>query len=179
MDYRCEKCIMFIKPKSKSKHLKSNNQKKLDKHKHIKVSFDNPNIIKIDEIFYSHIKEYNIMYEYYLARCEFKLCFLNMESYGIARSGLINNKLMVSWKTFIENKISYIKNDGFNFSHISQMNIIKVCNKMDMTYDFYMKHDMPAVEWKIGQLINKDKKLINKFPREWIPLNRKFKGYRV
>ena len=29
------------------------------------------------------------------------------------------------------------------------MNIIIVFNKMDMTYDFYMKHNMRAVEWKI------------------------------
>ena len=50
---------------------------------------------------------------------------------------------------------------------------------MDMTYDFYLKHIMPAVEWKINQLINKDKNLINKLPASWInPLNRKFKSYR-
>ena len=48
-----------------------------------------------------------------------------------------------------------------------------------MTYDFYMKHNMSAVEWKLNQSINKDKHLINKLPASWIhPLNRKFKGYR-
>ena len=58
------------------------------------------------------------------------------------------------------------------------MNIIIVCNKMDMTYDFYMKHNMSAVEWKLNQLINKDKNLVNKLPASWIhPLNRKFKSY--
>ena len=98
-----------------------------------------------------------------------------MESYGIARSNLTDNKTMVSWKIFLEIKISNLKNDGFDFSHISQMNFIIVCNKMDMTYDFYMKHNMPAVEWKINQLIIKDKNLINKFPSTWFhPLNRKF-----
>ena len=72
-----------------------------------------------------------------------------------------------------------IKNDGFDFSHISQMNIITVCNKMDMTYDYYLKQNMPAVEWKLNQIINKDKKLINILPVSWIhPLNRKFKSYR-
>ena len=82
---------------------------------------------------------------------------------------LTDNETMVSWKIFLENKIYNIKNDGFDFSHISQMNIIIVCNKMDMTYDFYMKHNMSAVEWK----------LINKLPASWIhPLNRKFKSYR-
>ena len=59
------------------------------------------------------------------------------------------------------------------------MIIIIVCNKMDMTYDFHKKHNMSAVEWKLNQLINKDKKLINKLPASWIhPLNRKLKSYR-
>ena len=87
---------------------------------------------------------------------------------------------MVSWKIFVEKKISNLKNGGYDFSHISEMNIIIVCNKMYMTYDFFMKHNMPAVEWKINQIIHRDKNLINKFPLSWIhPLNRKFKSYRV
>ena len=49
-----------------------------------------------------------------------------------------------------------------------------------MTYDFYLKHNMPAFEWKLNELINKDKNLINKLPTTWVhPLNRKFKIYRV
>ena len=180
MDYHCEVCNISVKPKSKSKHFKSRNHIHLDEQKHIKITIGNPNINNIDEIFYSHINEYNTKYELYLVRCEFKLCFNNTKSYGIARSSLTDNKTMVSWEIFLENKINILKNDGYDFSHISELNIIIVCNKMDMTYDFYMKHNMPVVEWKINQLINKDKKLINKFPLSWIhPLNRKFKSYRV
>ena len=36
MDYYCEVCDMFIKPKSKSRHFKSNDHENLDKHKHKK-----------------------------------------------------------------------------------------------------------------------------------------------
>ena len=51
---------------------------------------------------------------------------------------------------------------------------------MDKTYDFYMKHNMHVVEWKLNQLINKDKNLINKLPANWVhPLNRKYENYRV
>ena len=132
MDYRCEVCNMFIKPKRKSKHFKSKNHTNLDKHTHIKLTIDNPNFDNIDEIFYSHIKNYN-KYEYYLVRCEYKLCFFNMESYGIARSELTKNKLMLSWKIFLENANNNLKNNGYDFSHISEMIIIIVCNEMDMT----------------------------------------------
>ena len=101
-----------------------------------------------------------------------------MESYGIARSELTDKKTMVSWKIFVENAIGNLKKDGFDFSDLSQMNIIIVCNKMYMTYDCYMKHNMPAIEWKLNQLINKDKNLINKLPASWIhPLKRKFQRY--
>ena len=104
MDYHCEVCNIFVKPKSKSEHFKSKNLIYLDKHKHIKVTIDKPNINNIDEKFYTHINEFNNKYEYYLVRCEFKLGFFNKESYGIARSNLTDNKTMVFWKIFVEKK---------------------------------------------------------------------------
>ena len=60
------------------------------------------------------------------------------------------------------------------------MHIITKANKLDMSCDFYMKHNMCAIEWKLNALINKNKNLINKFDRKWRhPLNRKFESYRV
>ena len=95
MDYHCEVCNIFVQPKNKSKHFKSRNHINLDKHKHIKVTINNPNLKNIDEkIFYAHINEYINKYEHYLVRCEFKLCFINKERYGIARSNLTDNKTM-------------------------------------------------------------------------------------
>ena len=62
----------------------------------------------------------------------------------------------------------------------SETSITKIANKMDMTYDFYMKHNMHAVEWKLNHLFNKDKNLINKLPATWVhPLNRKCESYLV
>ena len=60
------------------------------------------------------------------------------------------------------------------------MNIITMAIKMDMSYDFYIKHIMQAVEWKLNAMINKNKKLINSFNRNRRhPLNRKFESHRV
>ena len=87
---------------------------------------------------------------------------------------------MVSWKFFLGNVIIIFKNKGFDFSHISQMNIITVFTKMDMTNGFYMNHNVHAVEWKLNNLINKGKKSINKLTATWVRLlNRKFESYRV
>ena len=79
MDYYCEVCNKFIKPKSKSKQFESNIHKNLDKHKHIKVTINNPKLDNIDKKFYTHLNEYDNKYEYYLVRCEFKLCFFKMK----------------------------------------------------------------------------------------------------
>ena len=60
------------------------------------------------------------------------------------------------------------------------MNIITISNKMDMSYDFYIKHNIHMIEWKLNAMINKNKKLINKFNETWRhPLNRKFRNNRV
>ena len=60
------------------------------------------------------------------------------------------------------------------------MNNITKSIKKDMSYDFYFKHNMHSVEWKLNSLVNKNKSLIYKIDRNWRhPLNRKFESYRV
>ena len=87
---------------------------------------------------------------------------------------MIINTTNVSWSNYIREAI-----DGCNFSHIAEMDIITLANKRDMTYDFYLKNNMPAFEWKLNSKINKEKNLINKFPKNWRhPINTKFGCYR-
>ena len=40
----------------------------------------------MDEIFYNHNIEYINKNEYYLVRCEIKLCFIIMKEHGVASS---------------------------------------------------------------------------------------------
>ena len=122
----------------------------------------------MDKIFYTYVNEYDKKYKYYLIRCKFNIVFINMQGYSVASGKSTDNKKMASWKYFVEKVNSNFKYKGFDFSQKSQMNIIIVYNKMDMTYDFYMKHNMSAVEWKFNAMINKDKNLIYKFDRIWI-----------
>ena len=71
--------------------------------------------------------------------------------------------------------INILKEEGYHFNHIAEMDIITLAHKRDMTYDFYLKHNIPPFELKLNAMINKDKNLINKFPKTWRhPLNRKF-----
>ena len=60
------------------------------------------------------------------------------------------------------------------------MNVITMVDKRDRTYDFYIKHNMHAVERKGNGMPDKGDTLINKFDQKWRhPLNRKFESYRV
>ena len=94
-------------------------------------------------------------------------------------SNLYDNKTMIPWKNFFEKVIDDLKDKGYTFDHIAEMHIITKTHKMDMSYDFHIKHNMHAVEWKINAMINKNKKLINKIPRNWRhPPNRIFESYR-
>ena len=81
-----------------------------------------------------------------------------------------------------------LKTRGYDFNYIAEMDIITLAHKRDMTSDFYIKHNMPAVEWRINQIINKykilyqiinkDKILLNKLPVTWVHhLNRKFESF--
>ena len=55
------------------------------------------------------------------------------------------------------------------------MKFITIANKMDMSLDFYIKHNMHAVEWKLNAMNNKNRKVINKLNLNWRhPLIRKY-----
>ena len=82
---------------------------------------------------------------------------------------------MNSWQNFLENVIDDFKNKGYKFNHLEEINIITIVNKMDMSCDCYIRHNMHAVEWKLFAMVNKNKNFINKLNRNWRhPLIRKF-----
>ena len=133
----------------------------------------NVDIKDVDEILYLYMKDYNKKYNQYLLKAQFKLVFNNQDCKYLM-TDMINNTTNVSWSNYLREAI-----EGWDFSHIVEMNIKTLAHKRDMTYDFYLKHNKPALEWKINQLINKDKNLINKFPQDWRhPINMKFNCYR-
>ena len=89
---------------------------------------------------------------------------------------------MFSWQNSLEEVIDDYKDKRYTFNCIDELNII-IANKMDMSYDFYNKHIMCALEWNLFAMINKDETLINKLNHNWrhpkmrtysdIPINNK------
>ena len=110
---------------------------------------------------------------------QFKLIFDNNQDCKNLITGLINNTTNISWSNYLREAIDNLKGEGYDFNQIAEMDIITLAHKRDMTYDFDLKHNMPAFEWKLNAMINKDENLINKFPRIWRhPINLKFNCYR-
>ena len=114
-----------------------------------------------------------------LSKGQFKLVFNINQVCKYLMTDMINNTTNKSWSNYLREAIDSLKEEGYHFNYIAEMDIITLAHKRDMTYDFYLKHNMPAVEWKLNAVINKDKSLINIFPRNWRhPINTKFNCYR-
>ena len=124
--------------------------------------------------------DHNKTFNHYLIKGEFKPVFNNNQDCKYIMTGMIDNRTFISWSNYLREAIDSLKTGGYVFNHIAEMDIITLAHKRDMTYDFYLKHNMSAFEWKLNAMINKDKNLNNKFPRNWRhPINSKFDSYRV
>ena len=178
MDY-CDICLGEIKKKSKYSHLISKSHKEFEKYKHIILSLKSIDIKDVDEILYLYMIDHNKKFTQYLLKGQFKLVFNNQDCKYLM-TGMIDNTTNVSWSNDIRDTIDKLKEEGYDFNYIAEMDIITLAHKQDMTYDFYLKHNMSAFEWKLNSMINKDKNLIIKFPQNWRhPINTKFNCYRV
>ena len=178
MRYYCDICLTDVKKRSKNSHLKSKSHKEFEKYKHIILSLKNTDIKDVDEILYLYMKDYNKKNTQYLLKTQFKLVFSNQDCKYLM-TDMINNTANISLSNYLRDVINNLKEEGFDFSHKAEMKIITPAHKCDMTYDFYMKHNITAFEWKLNAKINKDKNLINKFPKNWRhPINTRFNCYR-
>ena len=179
MTYYCDICLRNIKKKSKYSHLKSKPHTELEKYKHIILSLKNVDIKDFVEILHFYIKDHNKIFNHYLLKGGFKLVFNNFQNCKYVMTGMIDNRTCISWSNYLRDAINNLKEEGYHFNYIAEMDIITFAHKRDLTYDFYLKHNMQAFQWKQNAVINKDKRLINKVPQDWShPINTRFSWYR-
>ena len=62
---------------------------------------------------------------------------------------------MCFWQSFLENAFKHLVNTGHKLDHIAEMNFITIAKKLDMSYDFHIRHNMFSVEWTLNALIKK------------------------
>ena len=100
-------------------------------------------------------------------KCQYILVFNGYQYCPYITSEVSDNETIFSRSNFLENVISDFKYKGYNFNQIAEMNIMTKANELDRSYDFYIRHNMHAVEWKLNALFNNYKSLINKLNRNW------------
>ena len=160
--------------------MKSKSHKEFEKYKQIILSLKNVDIKDVDEILYLYMKDHNKKFNQYLLKGQYKLIFNNNQDCKYLSTGMIDNKTSISRSNYLRDAIDNLKEEGYDFNELPEMDIITLAHKRDMTHDFCLKNNMSAFEWKLNALINKDKNLINKFPQTWRhPINSKFDCYRV
>ena len=171
----CEICLKDVKQKNESSHIKSNSHKEFEKYKHKLLSMKNVDIKDVDGLLYFYMKDHNSKFNHYLLKGQFEIVFNINQDCKYLMTDMINNTTNLSWSNRFREATDILKAEGYYFSHIAEIDIITLAKKRDMTYDFYLKHNMPAIEWKLNAMINKDKTLINHFPQNWWqPVNTKF-----
>ena len=74
---------------------------------------------------------------------------------------------MISWKNVLKDVVNDYKIKGYTFNRIDELNNITIADKIDMSFDFYIKHKMHAVEWKLISMINKAKTIKINLCRIW------------
>ena len=110
---------------------------------------------------------------------QFKLFFKSNPDCKFLLTDMNNNTTIISWSNYLREATDSLKKEGYHFDLIAEMDIITLAHKRDMTYGFYLKHNMSALELKLNAILNKDKSLIKKFPRNWRhPIHMKFNCYR-
>ena len=180
MSYYCEICLRDIKKKNKHSHLESKSHEEFEKNKHIILSLKNVDIKDVDEILYLYMTDHNKKIFQHLIIGKFKLVFIDNQDCKNITPGTINNQTCVSGSNYLRDAVNNLKEEGYRFNYITEMDIITLAHKRDMTYDFYLKHKISAFEWKLNAMINKDKNPNKKFPQYWRhPNNRRFDSYRV
>ena len=136
MRYYCNICLLDIYKKSKHSHLKSKSHKEYEKYKHIILSLKNVDIKDVDEILYLYMIDHNKKFTQYLLKGQFILVFNNQDCKYLM-TDMINNTTNVSWSNYIRDAIDKLKEEGYDFNYIAEMDIITLAHKRDMTYDFY------------------------------------------
>ena len=127
MSYYCNICLRDIKKQSKHSHLKSKSHKEFEIYKHLIISFKNIDIKHVDEIFNLYMKNYNKKFTQYLLKGQFKLVFNNQDCKYLM-TDMINDTTNVPWSNYLRDVISILKEEGYTFSHIAEMDIINTCS---------------------------------------------------
>ena len=102
-------------------------------------------IDEIDEAYSLYMIEHNK--NMIIAKSSVNLFFDAGQHTEYVTARIFHNRTRIRWKEFLSDVISAFSNIGHKFGYVREMNLITTVDKRDRTYDFYIKHNLHAVEW--------------------------------
>ena len=161
--FHCELCDKSIKIRSKKRHLNSQYHKSSTKSIDSKYTVENRSFLRMKDILKKYVDDYNKKFVLYIIICKWKLHFsdtiINIKSdrlYNIHPDGW-------NLRRTLNSKIEYLENDGYKFSHISEMNIVFVTDLRKITYEHYLRIPKSMLEWTLIRKMATNPKLIKAF----------------
>ena len=94
-----------------------------------------------------------------MVECDFILDFLNFNHHF--KTDFYHNTTIINFKRYLLHWIEYFNERGYIFSHINEMIITIVNDKMNMTYGVFTKQPMQALESRLNMIIAKNPHLTN------------------
>ena len=131
----------------------------------IKHTIKNPNFFVIDKISNGFVTNHNKKQNLFLAKCDFKLIFNNDPLKPILIETDFYHTTLNNLRRYSLYKIDNFIEKGFIFSHLDEMNIATINDKMFMTFNLYITCPTPAVELKLNMILSKNPHLIKSFNR--------------
>ena len=156
----CDICDKLFEIISKYSHLKALSYDEFDRYKHEILIFKNHDINKINNIIDTFINEYDKNYDFHLKKYKFKLVF-NKQQYVVnIETNPRTRCVILSSGYLLDEAINDVNIQGYTFDHIDEFNIVTIADKMDMTYVFFIKHNMSAFELKLNLIHAKNPHLL-------------------
>ena len=75
-----------------------------------------------------------------------QISFKNYQYCPYVTSKLSDNKTMISLSNLLTKVNNDFENRRYNFNHKTEMNLLTIANKLDMSQDLCIRHNMHAVE---------------------------------
>ena len=80
------------------------------------------------------MKYYNKELHQYLLKSQFKLVFKKNQDCKYLRTDMINITTKISGSNYLREAINNLKEEGYHFIYIAEMDNITLAHKRDMTY---------------------------------------------
>ena len=107
----------------------------------------------MDEKYDKHITNHNKKFDLFVVKNDIKLVFDN-NFYSHIKSEFQYSNTIFHMKRFSLNWVESFCERGHNFSHIYEINITAFSNKINMTYECYIKQTIQMVELNLNMIVS-------------------------